>query len=127
MGEAERVRKQIAGDLGAEIRALDGRLKSNERAMAESVEASGGTLTQTVGIGSVSAARLIGRSGRPNWLPTRAANATHTGRAGPGNGNSAPRDTPVAITQIRTTGSRGNAKHHTKIAEGETRERPCGA
>jgi hypothetical protein len=45
VGDAERVRKHIAQDLIREIRALDARLKSNEKAIAELVTASGSTLT----------------------------------------------------------------------------------
>ena len=135
VGEAERVRKQIAGDLVAEIRALDGRLKSNEKAMAALVKDAGSTLTQTVGIGAVTAARLIGRTGRPSRFPTSAAYASYSGaapvevasadkarhrlsRSGDRQLNAALHT--IAVTQIRTTGSRGNLYHQMKIAEGKT-------
>jgi hypothetical protein len=48
-GEAERVRKAVAGDLVAEIRSLDTRLKSNARAIARLVVAVGSTLTENPG------------------------------------------------------------------------------
>jgi transposase len=113
VGEAERVRKQIAGDLVAEIRALDARLKSNEKAMAELVEASGSTLTQTVGIGAVTAARLIGRTGRPSRFPTCAAYATYTGAApvevaSADKGSSSPLTVRGPAAQLRVTHHRGH-------------------
>ena len=135
VGEVERVRKQIAGDLVAEIRALDSRLKANAEAMAELVKASGSTLTQIAGIGPVTAARLIGRTGRPSRFPTAAAYAAYSGvaplevasadkirhrlsRSGDRQLNSAFHS--IAITQVRMTGSRGSIYHHTKVAEGKT-------
>ena len=117
---AERVRKHIAGDLVAEIRSLDARLKANAEAMAELVKASGSTLTQTVGIGPITAGRLIGRTGRPSRFPSSAAFASYSGvapvevasadktrhrlsRSGDRQLNSALHI--IAITQIRTAGS----------------------
>jgi transposase len=133
-GEAERVRKHIASDLVIEIRSLDSRLKSNAMSMAELVKASGSTLTQTVGIGAVTAARLIGRTGRPSRFPTASAYAMYTGvaplevasanrsrhrlsRSGDRQLNAALHI--VAVTQIRTKGSPGNIYYQTKIAEGK--------
>lgn len=135
VGEVERVRKQLAGDLVAEIRSLDARLKSNAEAMAELLEASDSSLTQTVGIGDITAARLIGRTGRPSRFPTAAAYATYSGvaplevasadktrhrlsRSGDRQLNSAFHT--IAVTQIRTTGSQGNIYYRTKIAQGKT-------
>ena len=46
-GEVERVRKAVAGDLVAEIRSLDTRLKTSAKVIAEMVEKSGSTLTAT--------------------------------------------------------------------------------
>src|SRR5690349_9182248 len=134
-GAAERVRKQIAGDLVVEIRSLDSRLKANEAVMAELVKSSGSTLTGTVGIGPVTAARLIGRSGRPSRFPSSAAFAAYSGvapvevasaeharhrlsRSGDRQLNSALHI--VAVTQIRTAGSLGNIYYRTKMAEGKT-------
>jgi transposase len=135
VGDVERVRKHIASHLVAEIRSLDVRLKDNEKAMHELVKASGSTLTQTVGIGDITAARLVGRTGRPSRFPTASAYATYTGaapvevasadkarhrlsRSGDRQLNSALHT--IAVTQIRTTGSRGNLYYRTKIAEGKT-------
>lgn len=134
-GEVERVRKAVAGDLVAEIRSLDTRLKASAKAIADLVEKSGSTLTQTVGIGPIIAGRLIGRTGRPSRFSTSAAYANYTGaapvevasadkarhrlsRGGDRQLNSALYT--VAITQIRMVGSLGNAYYKTKLAEGKT-------
>ena len=78
-GEVERVRKAVAGDLVAEIRSLDTRLKASAKAIADLVEKSGSTLTQTVGIGPIIAGRLIGRTGRPSRFSNSAATPTTRG------------------------------------------------
>nr|WP_271209364.1 transposase [Rhodococcus wratislaviensis]GLK33883.1 hypothetical protein GCM10017611_07260 [Rhodococcus wratislaviensis] len=69
-GAVERVRKAVAVDLVAEIRSLDTRLKASTKAIAELVDKSGSTLTDTVGIGPVIAGRLIARTGRPSRFPS---------------------------------------------------------
>jgi len=83
-GEVERVRKAVAGDLVAEIRSLDTRLKASAKAIADVVEKSGSTLTQTVGIGPIIAGRLIGRTGRPSRFSTSAAYVCGAERSGRG-------------------------------------------
>jgi transposase len=135
VGEVDRVCKQLAADLVAEIRLLDARLKSNAVVMADLVTASGSTLTAIVGIGAVTAGRLIGRTGRPSRFPTAAAYACYTGaapvevasaekfrhrlcRSGDRQLNAALHI--IAVTQIRTTGSLGNIYYLTKIAEGKS-------
>jgi transposase len=134
-GPIERIRKQLAGDLVTDIRALDTKLKANADAMAELVKQSKSTLTDTIGIGAVTAARLIGRTGRPSRFPSPAAYANYTGtapievasaertrhrlsRTGDRQLNSALHT--IAITQIRVSRSLGNAYYNTKIAEGKT-------
>jgi transposase len=81
VGSIERIREQLAGDLVTDIRALDTTQKSNADAMAELVKQSKSTLTDTIGIGAVTAARLIGRTGRPSRFPSPAAYAAYTGTA----------------------------------------------
>lgn len=49
--------------------------------MAELVAQSGSTLTSTPGIGAVTAARLLGRTGRASRFPSSAAFASYTGIA----------------------------------------------
>ncbi len=134
-GQIERIRKQLAADLVSEIRALDEKLKTNATAMAELVEQSGSTLTATIGIGAVTAARLSGRTGRPSRFPSPAAFANYAGaapvevasgerarhrlsRTGDRQLNCALHT--IAITQIRVPGSVGNTYYNAKIAEGKT-------
>ncbi|TCJ34944.1 IS110 family transposase [Parafrankia sp. BMG5.11] len=134
-GDAERARKAVAGDLVAEIRSLDTRLKASAKAISALVDESGSTLTKTVGVGPIIAGRLIGRTGRPSRFPNSAAYANYVGaapvevasagkarhrlsRAGDRQLNSALHT--VAVTQIRTLRSPGNLYYQTKIAEGKT-------
>jgi transposase len=134
-GDAERVRKQIATDLISQIRSVDSLLKSNARQISELVAASGSTLTSTVGIGAITAGRLIGRTGRAARFPSSASFANYAGaapvevasadkarhrlsRSGDRQLNAALHT--VAITQIRTPGSRGHTYYNAKLAEGKT-------
>jgi len=134
-GEVEWVRKAVAGDLVSEIRSLDIRLKASAKTIADLVEKSGSTLTQTVGIGPIIAGRLIGRTGRPSRFSNSAAYANYT-RAAPVEVASADKARhrlsrggdrqlnsalyTVAITQIRMSGTLGNTYYKTKLAEGKT-------
>ncbi len=134
-GDVERVRKQIAAGLVTQIRAVDTLLKSNAQQISELVAASGSTLTGTVGIGAITAGRLIGRTGRAGRFPSPASFANYAGaapveiasadkarhrlsRGGDRQLNAALHT--VAITQIRTPGSRGHAYYNAKIAQGKT-------
>ena len=134
-GDVERVRKQIAAGLVTQIRAVDTLLKSNAQQISELVAASGSTLTGTVGIGAITAGRLIGRTGRAGRFPSPASFANYAGaapveiasadkarhrlsRGGDRQLNTALHT--VAITQIRTPGSRGHAYYNAKIAQGKT-------
>jgi transposase len=134
-GDAERVRKQIATDLVSQIRSVDSLLKANAKQISELLAASGTTLTGTVGIGAITAGRLIGRTGRAARFPTAAAFANYAGaapvevasadkarhrlsRSGDRQLNAALHT--VAITQIRTPGSRGHTYYKAKLAEGKT-------
>ena len=80
-GEAERARKAVARDLIAEIRSLDARLKSSCKAIAEQVENSGSSLTETVGIGPIIAGRIIARTGPPSRFPNSGSYASYVGTA----------------------------------------------
>jgi transposase len=125
-GDAERVRKQIATDLVGQIRSVDSLLKSNARQISELVAASASTLTSTVGIGAITAGRLIGRTGRAARFASSAAFATYAGvapveiasadkarhrlsRSGDRQLNAALHT--VAITQIRTRQPRSHLLH----------------
>jgi transposase len=134
-GDAERVRKQIAAGLVTQIRSVDALLKSNAKQIRDLVSASGSTLTDTVGIGAITAGRLIGRTGRADRFPSSASFASYAGaapieiasagktrhrlsRGGDRQLNSALHT--VAITQIRTPGSHGHTYYNAKIAQGKT-------
>ncbi|GAA2640894.1 IS110 family transposase [Actinomadura fulvescens] len=135
VGQAERIRKELAWDLVAEVRSLDTKLKANAKAMAELVTESASNLTSTPGIGPVTAARIIGRTRTPSRFPSAAAFASYAGvapieiasadrarhrlsRSGDRQLNSALHT--VAITQIRMPGSLGNTYYKNKIAQGKT-------
>ena len=134
-GAVEQARKAVAKDLVAEIRALDAQLKANARAIAELVNATGSTLTETVGVGPIMAGRLISRTGRASRFPTSSAFANYAGAApieiasaeksrhrlsrhGDRQLNSALHT--IAITQIRMTSSPGHLYYKSKIEEGKT-------
>jgi transposase len=134
-GDAERVRKQIAIGLVSQIRSVDSLLKANAKQISELLATSGSTLTSTVGIGAITAGRLIGRTGRAGRFPTAAAFANYAGaapvevasadkarhrlsRSGDRQLNAALHT--LAITQIRTPGSRGHTYYTAKLAEGKT-------
>ena len=134
-GDVERVRKQIAAGLITQIRSVDALLKSNAQQINERVAASGSTLPSTVGIGAITAGRLIGRTGRAGRFPSSASFANYAGaapieiasadkarhrlsRGGDRQLNAALHT--VAITQIRTPSSRGHTYYNAKIAQGKT-------
>jgi len=134
-GDVERIRKQIAAGLVTQIRSADALLKSNAKHISELVAASGSTLTDTVGVGAITAGRLIGRTGRADRFPSSASFANYAGaapievasaqkarhrlsRSGDRQLNAALHT--VAITQVRTPGSRGHAYYNAKIAQGKT-------
>lgn len=134
-GDVERVRKQIAAGLITQIRSVDALLRSNAAQISERVAGSGSTLPSTVGIGAITAGRLIGRTGRAGRFPSSASFANYAGaapievasadkarhrlsRGGDRQLNAALHT--VAITQIRTPGSRGHAYYNAKIAESKT-------
>jgi len=134
-GPAEHIRHDLAFDLVAEVRSWDERLKDNAKAMAELVAQSASTLTDTPGIGAITAARLMGRTGRPSRFSSASAFANYAGtapveiasaerarhrlsRSGDRQLNSALHT--IAITQIRTPGSLGHSYYQRKVTEGKT-------
>lgn len=135
-GPVERTRKQLARDLIVEIRRIDGKIKDNAAQMAEVVTASGSTLTDIAGVGPVTAARILGRTGHAGRFATGSRYANYTGTA-PIEVASAGRGRHrlsrggdrqlnaalhiVAVTQVRMSRSAGRAYYDRKIAEGKTR------
>ncbi|MEV4418303.1 IS110 family transposase, partial [Catellatospora sp. NPDC049609] len=136
IGPAELTRHRLATDLITEIQTWDMKLKDNAKVMAALVAESQSRLTDTPGIGAVTAARLLGRTGNPTRFPTASAFAQYAGtapieiasaerarhrlsRLGDRQLNTALHT--VAITQIRMPGTRGHIYYQAKIAEGKTR------
>nr|WP_244867034.1 IS110 family transposase [Rhodococcus sp. B50] len=101
--------------------------------MSQALDEHGTRLREVDGIGAVTAARLIGRTGRPDRFPTAAVYANYNGSA-PVQIPSADADRhrlsrygdrqlnsalyAVAVVQIRMPASAGRAYYDKKIAEG---------
>nr|AIU93852.1 hypothetical protein LRS1606.418 [Rhodococcus sp. NS1] len=131
--EVDRMRVGLCRNLIADIRRLDGQLAANEKQMSATLDEHGTRLRDIDGIGPVTAACLIGRTGRPDRFPTAAAYANYSGSA-PVQIASADADRhrlsrygdrqlnsafyTIAIVQIRMTTSAGRTYYDKKIAEG---------
>lgn len=132
----ERTRKELAQDLVRDLRAVDVSLAAIERRMSAALDEQGTRLRQVDGVGSITAVRLIGRTGRASRFPTADAFATYAGvapievasgertrhrlsRSGDRQLNSAIH--LIAVTQVRMSNSTGRSYFDTKIAEGKTR------
>ncbi|PBC39506.1 IS110 family transposase [Rhodococcus sp. ACS1] len=133
--EVDRARVGLCRDLIADIRRLDSQLAANEKQMAKTLDEHGTRLREVDGIGAVTAARLIGRTGRASRFPTTAAYANYNGSApvqiasadtnrhrlsryGDRQLNSALYT--IAVVQIRMPASAGRGYYDKKIAEGKT-------
>lgn len=126
----DRTRVGLCRDLIADIRRLDDQLAANEKQMAHTLDEHGTRLREVDGIGAVTAARLIGRTGRASRFPTAAAYANYNGSA-PVQIASADTDRhgdrqlnsalyTVAMVQTRMPASAGRAYYDKKIDEGKT-------
>jgi transposase len=132
---ADRARKQVAGDLVAEIRGLDRHLAVINKRLQDTVTALGSRLPETVGVGPVIAGRLLGRTGRAPRFPTAAHFASYTGaaplevasgeharhrlsRAGDRQLNHALH--LIALAQVRSPACPGYHYFRRKLAEGKT-------
>lgn len=73
--------RSLAVDLVAEIRALDRRIAKAATDIAAAVDASGSTLTELSGIGTLNAAKIIARVGTIDRFRSADAFATYTGTA----------------------------------------------
>ncbi|EKT76464.1 IS110 family transposase [Rhodococcus opacus M213] len=130
----DRTRVGLCRDLIADIRRLDDQLAANEKQMAHTLDEHGTRLREVDGIGAVTAARLIGRTGRASRFPTAAAYANYNGSA-PVQIASADTDRhrlsrygdrqlnsalyTVAMVQTRMPASAGRAYYDKKIDEGK--------
>jgi transposase len=73
--------RSLAVDLIAEVRHLDRRIAKAATAIAAAVDASGSTLTELSGIGTLNAAKIIARVGTIDRFRSADAFATYTGTA----------------------------------------------
>src|SRR5687767_11377788 len=73
VGPVEVARKQLAGDLVAEIRDADRRLKALTTQIAQLVAATGSRLMEVDGVGPVVSGRLLARTHRMSRFATAAA------------------------------------------------------
>jgi transposase len=132
----ERARKELAQDLVRDLRAVDRSLADIEQRMSDALDGHGSRLRQVDGVGSITAVRLIGRTGPASRFASAAAFATYAGvapievasgersrhrlsRRGDRQLNSAIH--LVAVTQVRMRDSVGRRYFETKIAEGKSR------
>jgi len=135
-GPVESIRKQIAGDLIAEVANCDARLAALTKQIAAALEQTGSRLVAVDGVGPVVAARLLGRTGNASRFRSAAAFAMHAGVApievasAEKSRHRLPRGGDrqlnyalhiVALTQVRMRASRGRAYYESKIAQGKTR------
>lgn len=128
-------RRLVAVDLVAEIRRLDTRIKAATEHLTAQLDQVPSTLTEILGVGAVTAAKILGRTGPVTRFPTEAHFAAYTGAA--------PREVSsgdhvrhrlnrggdrqlnralhiIAITQIARAGSDGRQFYDRKRAEGKT-------
>jgi transposase len=132
---AQRQRLRLAHELLDEIRVLDVRLKASKQRVAEAVVASGTTVTDLYGVGSIVAAILIGYSGDVRRFPTAGHYASYNGTAPieissggltvhrlsrRGNRTLNHAIYIAAVTHIRNLDSEGRAYYDAKVAAGKT-------
>jgi transposase len=80
-GAAATARHQLASDLVADVRDLDGRIAVVEERITAAVARSKTTLMELFGVGPVLAAKLLGEVGDVRRFPTKHHFAAHTGTA----------------------------------------------
>ena len=131
----DRTRVDLAKELIADVRRFDKQIKANEAKIAVLLDEHGTTLREVDGVGSVLAARLLGRTGQATRFASAAAYANYTGTApvhiasadssrhrlsryGDRQLNSAIYT--IAMIQIRMPASTGRAYYDKKIAEGKS-------
>ena len=133
---AEQTRYDLAVELLADIRRLDGQLKESHKRIKTAVAASGTSLTDVFGIGPVLAAMLIGFTGDVTRFPSRDRYAAYNGTA-PVEFSSAGRVVHrlslrgnrqinhalhlVALCQLRHPDCNGRIYFDRRVAEGKTK------
>ncbi len=78
---AGRTRRQLAADLVEDLVGLDRKLKDLDQRLKTAVTATGTTLTDIKGVGTATAAMILGEVGDVRRFPTRHHFATYTGVA----------------------------------------------
>jgi transposase len=78
---AGRTRKWLASELVRDVRALDRKVASLDERIREEVEASGTTLTEVFGVGSILAAKIVGIVGDVGRFPNKEHFASYAGVA----------------------------------------------
>jgi transposase len=134
-GAVQQARAELAAELVADLRRIDGLLRETKKKLATAVRASGTTLTEVFGVGPVIAATVIGDVRDVSRFRSRDRFAAYNGTApievSSGNrvihrlslrGNRRLNHAVhmAAITQIRYKHSDGRAYYDKKIAEGKT-------
>jgi transposase len=135
-GASARLRRRLASEVLRDIRTLQRKIADlNERIEAE-VEASGTTLTEIFGVGSILAAKIVGTVGNVARFPTKAHFASYSGTAPveassgevvrhrlslAGNRKLNNALHMVAVCQARSD-ARGGAYYRKKMAEGKSRK-----
>ena len=134
-GAAGQARRELAAELLADLRHLDGQRREVKKKLAAAVKASGTTVTSVFGVGPVIAATIIGDVVTVARFPTRDHFAAYNGTAPVevssgekkiyrlslrGNRRLNHAIHMAAITQISHAHSNGRAYYQRKIAEGKT-------
>lgn len=133
--QADAIRKNVALDIVGDLRRIRFQIEDITTRIKTELAASGTKLLKIPGVGIVTAARILGRTGDPTRFVNEAAFASYSGtapievasadkqrhrlsRSGDRTLNSAIHI--VAVTQARTPSSDGYAYHQRKMAEGKT-------
>jgi transposase len=127
-------RRDLARDLLADLRRIDQRLKDNEAQTRDALAATGSTLTQIHGLGTVLAAKILGHVGDITRFPAADHFASYTGTA-PLDASSGDQSRhrlntggnrqlnsalhTIAVCQARDPGP-GNVYYQRKLAENKT-------
>ncbi|MGO4202084.1 IS110 family transposase [Rhodococcus sp. TAF43] len=139
---ADAMRKNIALDIIGDLRRLRFQIDDLTNRIKTELAACGTTLPKIPGVGTVTAARILARTGNPMRFANEAAFANYTGtapveiasadkqrhrpsRSGDRMLNSAIHI--VAVTQARTPSSDGYAYHQRKMAEARPHAKQCAA
>lgn len=132
---ADAMRKNIALEIVGDLRRIRFQIDDLTTRIKTELAASGTQLAKIPGVGTVTAARILARTGNPSRFANEAAYASYTGtapvevasadkqrhrlsRSGDRSLNAAIHI--VAVTQARTPSSPGYAYHQRKMAEGKS-------